>query len=302
MQGGRMVQALLSTTLDLPRLYSGKVRELFAHQDGLLMVTSDRLSAFDVVFREGIPNKGVILTQTSLFWARTLTACQPYHLITDDVAAMGPAVRAHAEALRGRTMLVEKLDMSPIECVVRSYLVGSGYKDYKRTGAVCDHRLPPGMQNGDRLPEPLFTPASKAPLGDHDENISFATVVETVGRSAADELRDRSLEIFARASAYAESRGLILVDTKFEFGRRTDGTLVLADEILTPDSSRYWDAAEAARTARGQTPPSFDKQIVRDYLETLDWNKAPPPPTLPAGIIERTAQRYADLLGRLTQR
>jgi phosphoribosylaminoimidazole-succinocarboxamide synthase len=293
-------QPLLSTDLDLPVISRGKVRDNYQLGDRVLLVASDRLSAFDVVFNQGIPDKGRVLTHVSLFWADKLAACKPYHLITADATEMGPEVAAQVDDLRGRTMLVEKLDMLPVECVVRGYLVGSGWKDYQATGAVCGHELPDGMQLGDRLPEPLFTPATKAERGDHDENISFERAAELVGEEVAREARDRTLQIYAEASAFALERGLVLVDTKFEFGKRPDGTLVLGDEVLTPDSSRYWDRAEAEATPAGKTPPSFDKQIVRDHLETLDWDKKPPPPALPVDIIERTAARYRELVERLT--
>ena len=293
---------LMHSDLPLTRLHRGKVRDIYALGEQLLFVASDRLSAFDVVFNEGIPDKGRVLTQVSLFWTRQLAACQPYHLVSADVAAMdlGGVGDAQRAALAGRTMLVEKLEMLPVECVVRGYLVGSGWKDYQRAGAVCGHTLPAGMQNGDRLDEPLFTPATKAELGAHDENISFAAMVDLVGADSAEALRRRSLEIFAQGAALARERGLVLVDTKLEFGRRPDGTLVLGDEVLTPDSSRYWDLQAAQATPRGQTPPSFDKQLVRDYLEGLDWNKAPPPPPLRGDIIARARARYLDLVERLT--
>ncbi|MEZ4271823.1 MAG: phosphoribosylaminoimidazolesuccinocarboxamide synthase [Myxococcota bacterium] len=296
-----MNKTLLTTDLDLPVVHRGKVRDIYALDDKLLMITTDRLSAFDVVFNEGISGKGRILNAVSLFWAQQLPACQPFHLITDDVREMGPLVAKHADKLAGHALLVEKLDMLPVECVVRGHLVGSGWKDYQRTGEVCGHHLPKGMQQGQAFDQPIFTPATKAAVGDHDENISYDEMVKLVGASAAKELRQRSMEIFTAGTAFAQQRGLILVDTKFEFGRRQDGTLVLADEVLTPDSSRYWDAAQTRATPVGETPPSFDKQIVRDYLETLDWNKAPPPPALPADILESAAARYAELLARLTQ-
>lgn len=294
------MRTLLTTGIDLPLMHRGKVRDIYALSDGLLFVATDRLSAFDVVFNEGIRDKGRVLTHISSFWTNTLEAARPYHVITDDVTQMGPKVERHTEALHGRTMWVEQLEMLPIECVIRGHLVGSGWKDYQATGRVCGHTLPEGLQAGDPLPQPLFTPATKAELGDHDENISFERAVEIVGADMAKKLRQRSLEIFEAGAKFARQRDLILVDTKFEFGLRSDGTLVLADEVLTPDSSRYWDVAEAEATPRGKTPPSFDKQIVRDYLETLDWNKRPPAPTLPDSIIEKTAARYLDLVERLT--
>ncbi|MEE8408014.1 MAG: phosphoribosylaminoimidazolesuccinocarboxamide synthase [Myxococcota bacterium] len=291
---------VLKTNLDLPLVHRGKVRDIYDLGDELLIVATDRLSAFDVVFDDGIPDKGRVLTHVSGFWTRTLDACQPFHLVTDDVDAMGDAVAKFRDQLAGRTMLVEKLEMLPVECVVRGFLAGSGYKDYVATGKVCGHALPPGLHLGDPLPDPIFTPATKAAIGDHDQNIAFDRVVEMVGNDVAEEIRERSLAIFREGVATARDRGLILVDTKFEIGKRKDGTLVLADEVLTPDSSRYWDVAEAAATPRGEPKPSFDKQIVRDYLETLDWNKKPPPPKLPTDITERTAARYLELVERLT--
>lgn len=291
---------VLNTELDLPLVHRGKVRDIYEVDDALLFIASDRLSAFDVVFNEGIPDKGKVLTHVTDFWVHKLQACQPFHLKTLDVRKMGPQATDHAAALAGRSMLVEKLEMLPVECVVRGYLVGSGWKDYRATGKVCDHALAQGLNQGDELTEPLFTPATKAELGDHDENISFDKVVELVGEDVANEIRERSIRIYQQGRSYARDRGLLLVDTKFEFGRRSDGTIVLADEVLTPDSSRYWDVDEAAATPRGQTPPSFDKQIVRDYLETLDWGKRPPPPPLPDEIIDRTAARYRQLVERLT--
>jgi len=296
--------AVLETKLDCPLLHKGKVRDIYDADGKLLIVTTDRLSAFDVVFGQGIPDKGKVLTQVSNFWARSLPACNPYHLISDTldgIAKIVPQVQDDPATYEGRSILVEKLEMSPVECVVRGFLVGSGWKDYQKTGEVCGHKLPEGLQLGDELPEPLFTPATKAQVGDHDENISFGRVVEMVGEQTAEELKQRSIDIYNKGRIFARERGFILVDTKFEFGKRPDGTMVLADEALTPDSSRYWDVREAEATARGKTPPSFDKQIVRDYLETLDWNKAPPAPALPQEILNRTAARYHDLLERLTK-
>jgi len=293
-----MTDVLLNTELKLERVHRGKVRDIYAVGERLLFVASDRLSAFDVVFDQGIPNKGRVLTHVSKFWVDALEGCRPYHLVTDKLGDMG--LDAPPAELDGRSMLVEKLEMLPVECVIRGYLVGSGWKDYEATGAICGHVLPEGLQNGDRLPDPIFTPATKADVGDHDENVDFDHVVATVGGAVAEELRERSIAIFGEASARAQEQGLVLVDTKLEFGRRSDGTIVLGDEVLTPDSSRYWDAAEAEAAPRGETPPSFDKQIVRNYLETLDWNKQPPPPLLPAEIIARTAARYLELVERLT--
>ena len=294
---------MLVSELPLPLMSQGKVRDIYAvGEDRLLLVTTDRLSAFDVVFKEGIPGKGCVLTSLSTFWAGRLPACQPYHLITDELDEMDFDLGSHREELRGRVQLVERLDMLPVECVVRGYLTGSGWKDYQAAGHVCGHPLPQGLHNGDRLPAPLFTPATKAADGEHDQNISFERVVEMVGRETAEELRQRSVEIYKQGARIASERGLILVDTKLEYGRRADGTLVLADEVLTPDSSRYWDEKQAAAAEPGKTPPSYDKQVVRDYLETLDWNKRPPPPVLPSSIVNKAASRYEELASRLSIR
>lgn len=294
-----MDSVLLSTELDLPCIHRGKVRDVYSLGDQLLFVATDRLSAFDVVFNEGIPRKGEVLTYISHFWSERLPAAQPFHAITTSVQNV-PVSAQWRQRLAGRSMLVEQLTMVPVECVVRSRLVGSSWKDYQRTGAVCGHTLPAGMQLGDPLPELLFTPATKAQQGAHDENISIAEMIDQVGEDTAKQLQERSLELFTQARDYAAERGLVLVDTKLEFGFRTDGTLVLADEIFTPDSSRYWDLEQTEATPRGQTPPSFDKQIVRDYLETLSWNKQPPPPALPPHIVSQTSQRYLELVERLT--
>ncbi|MFT4219014.1 MAG: phosphoribosylaminoimidazolesuccinocarboxamide synthase [Microbacterium sp.] len=313
----------MASPLDLPgwqHVYSGKVRDLYRPSTSsgtggpgsgtggpgsgtggpgsgtggagaMLVVASDRVSAFDHVLSPGIPGKGELLTTLSLWWFDQL-ADIPNHL----TGAAPPAEAA------GRAMVVRELDMLPIECVVRGYLTGSGWVEYRASGAVCGIPLPPGLGNGDRLPEPIFTPAHKAPLGEHDENISFERAVELVGAERAAELRDRSLEVYRRAARIAEERGLILADTKFEFGTDAAGTLRLADEVLTSDSSRYWDAAA---WAGGETPDermaSFDKQIVRDWL-AAHWNKQGTPPELPAEIVAQTAARYRELLERLAGR
>ena len=273
-------------------LYSGKVRDLYASEDPadtrILVVASDRVSAFDFVLSPGIPDKGALLTRLSRWWFEQLDF--PNHLAEGEVP----------EAVADRAMLAQSLEMLPIECVVRGYITGSGWAEYQESGTVCGIPLPVGLENGDRLPEPLFTPAYKAPMGEHDENIDFDRVVELVGAERAAELRDTSLAIYARASAIAEERGLILADTKFEFGTDADGTLRLADEVLTSDSSRYWDAAA---WESGSTPAermaSFDKQIVRDWLAS-NWDKQGEPPALPDEIVERTAGRYRELIERLT--
>jgi phosphoribosylaminoimidazole-succinocarboxamide synthase len=272
-------------------VYSGKVRDLYRPIDGdpdrLLVVASDRVSAFDHVLEPGIPGKGELLTRLSLWWFDRLSDF-PSHVLPDEVPA----------AVAGRAMVVQRLTMYPIECVVRGYLTGSGWTEYQRNGTVCGVRLPPGLDDGDRLQEPIFTPAFKAELGAHDENIPFERVVELVGREAADALRSTSLAIFARAERIAEERGLLLVDTKFEFGD-ADGVLTLGDEVLTSDSSRYWDAKAYAAGQRD----SFDKQIVRNWLAE-NWPAAArdtaPPPRLPDEIVDRTAGRYRELVERLT--
>jgi phosphoribosylaminoimidazole-succinocarboxamide synthase len=271
-------------------VYSGKVRDLYQSEDGaedrLLVVASDRVSAFDHVLAPGIPGKGALLTQLSRWWFSSLPV--PNHLV--DPQNLPPEVA-------DRAMLVRSLEMYPIECVVRDYLTGSGWLEYQRSGSVCGVPLPAGLRNGDRLPEPIYTPAYKAPLGEHDENISFERTVELVGAERAEELRELSLEVFTVASVVAEERGVILADTKFEFGAEPGtGRTLLADEVLTSDSSRYWDAADWAAGRRGQ---SFDKQIVRDWL-SANWDGEGIPPRLPQEIVERTALRYRELLHRLT--
>ena len=238
-----------------------------------------------------------MLTQLSKFWFDRLKGVVPNHLVTLDVDAMGPAVRKHASVLRDRTMLVKKCTVFPVECVVRGYLIGSGWKDYQSTGAVCGNALPKGLRMADRLPSTIFTPATKEASG-HDENIDFARMSSIVGGDAAKRLRDLSVQVFETASAYARDRGVILADTKFEFGRDASGAITLIDEVLTPDSSRYWPAEE---WKPGSSPPSFDKQIVRDWLETSGWNKEPPPPALPEDVVARTSARYREILDRLTK-
>ncbi|AXL11062.1 phosphoribosylaminoimidazolesuccinocarboxamide synthase [Microbacterium foliorum] len=273
-------------------IYSGKVRDLYASDDAadtrILVVASDRVSAFDVVLSPGIPHKGALLTRLSRWWFSQLSDV-PNHLAEGEIPA----------SVADRAMLAQSLEMLPVECVVRGYITGSGWAEYTESGTVCGIPLPEGLQNGDRLPEPLFTPAYKAPMGEHDENITFEQTVELVGADRAAELRDVSLSLYTRAAAIAEERGLVLADTKFEFGTDADGILHLADEVLTSDSSRYWDA-EAWRT--GSTPTermaSFDKQIVRDWL-AANWDKQGEPPVLPDDIVDRTAARYRELIERL---
>jgi phosphoribosylaminoimidazole-succinocarboxamide synthase len=287
--------------------YSGKVRDLYIDEDAadlasagrVLMVASDRVSAFDFVLSPGIPGKGELLTTLSLWWFDQLVGI-PNHLIADHELRGGDTVAdLIPDAVAGRAMLARTLDMFPIECVVRGYLAGSGWVEYQRSQSVCGIPLPAGLRNGDRLPEPIYTPASKAPMGEHDENIPFERTVDLVGAELAEALRALSLEVFGRASAIAEARGVILADTKFEFGaNRDNGVITLADEVLTSDSSRYWDA-ELYAAGGSERLASFDKQIVRDWLGA-NWDKAGTPPELPRDVVEQTAARYRELIERLT--
>jgi len=273
----------------------GKVRDMYDLGDKLLIVTTDRISAFDVVMANGIPFKGKVLNRLSEFWFRFLGV--PHHMITCEVDEMPPEVRRHADILRDRAMLVRKAQPFPVECVARGYLIGSGWKDYLETGSVCGIPLPPGLRQAQKLDRPLFTPATKAAAG-HDENIDFERVVAAVGRGTAERLRDLTLSLYAKAADYAETKGLILADTKFEFGL-VDGRITLIDEALTPDSSRYWPKAEYRV---GISPPSFDKQFVRDYLESIRFNKKPPGPALPPDIVEKTSLKYLEAYRLLTGR
>ena len=275
----------------------GKVRDLYSLEDeGLLLVATDRISAFDHVLATGIPDKGKILTQVSLFWFDLLKDIVPNHLITANVDEYPERLRPYADQLRGRSMLVKQAQMFPIECVARGYLSGSGWKEYHASGAICGVKLPGGLVESSRLPEPIYTPATKSPDGAHDENISFAETERIVGSEDAAELRRLTLEIYRRATEHAESRGLILADTKFEFGR-TEDRVILADEVLTPDSSRFWNAQG---WQPGGAQPSFDKQFVRDYLESIHWNKQAPAPGLPEDVVERTRAKYLEAFRRLT--
>jgi len=292
----------LATTLtqsDLPGLdllHRGKVRDVFDLGDGrLLMVATDRLSAFDVVLPDPIPGKGEMLCQISNFWFGKTGQIIANHLTHDDVASVLPAGVDPALYAR-RAVVTKKLKPVPVECIARGYIIGSGWKDYSRTGAVSGIALPPGLQQAQKLEAPIFTPSTKAAVGDHDENIDFAAAIDLVGREMAEAVRDATLALYAFARDYAAERGIILADTKFEFGTDADGKLHVMDEMLTPDSSRWWPAEDYAI---GSSPPSYDKQIVRDYLETLDWDKTPPGPHLPAEVIERTRARYAEALQRL---
>jgi phosphoribosylaminoimidazole-succinocarboxamide synthase len=296
------VTALLETNLGAtPLLGRGKVRDLYAVDDGwgrgaLLLVATDRISAFDHVLATGIPGKGKILTQISLFWFDFLSDIAANHLITADVNSYPASLRPYADQLEGRSMLVKRAEMFPIECVARGYLAGSGWKEYRAAGRVCGIALPGGLLDGARLPHPIFTPATKSQDGAHDENISYAEAEGKIGVENAAELRRLTLELYERAQAHAETRGLILADTKFEFGKTAEG-IILADEVLTPDSSRFW---EARRWAPGGAQPSFDKQYVRDYLESIHWNKQAPAPGLPDEVVERTQSKYLEAFRRLT--
>ena len=291
--------ALLKTDLgSTPLIGRGKVRDLYAVGDALLMVATDRISAFDHVLGTGIPGKGKILTQISLFWFDLMKDIVPNHLIATKVEDFPAELHGYADQLEGRSMLVKRAQMFPVECVARGYIAGSGWKEYKASGTVCGIKLPASLQDGSRLPEPLFTPSTKSQDGTHDENISFAAVENSVGADIAKELRRLTLSIYEKASRHAESRGLILADTKFEFGRIGD-EIVLADEVLTPDSSRFW---EASAWKPGGAQPSFDKQFVRDYLESIHWNKQAPAPSLPDDVAKRTLDKYLEAFRRLTGR
>ncbi len=290
---------LLNTNLGAtPLLGRGKVRDLYAVGGDLLLVATDRISAFDHVLATGIPGKGKILTQISLFWFDLVADLVPNHLITAEVSEFPASLQPFADQLEGRSMLVKRAAMFPVECVVRGYLTGSGWKEYKASSSVCGIPLPGGLKDGSRLPEPLYTPSTKGEAGTHDENISYAATVAAIGEADAAELKRLTLAIYMKAATHAESRGLILADTKFEFGRTAEG-IILADEVLTPDSSRFW---EAATWQPGGAQPSFDKQFVRDYLETIHWNKQAPAPGLPDDVVERTQAKYLEAFRRLTGR
>lgn len=294
-----MSQALLETSLgDLPLTARGKVRDIYAlGNDQLLFVATDRISAFDHVLATGITDKGRILTQLSLFWFDLLKDTVPNHLVTADASQFPAACAPYLDQLEGRSMLVKRAEMFPVECVVRGYISGSGWKDYQQTGSVCGIRLPAGLRESDKLPEPIFTPAAKNNVG-HDENISFEQMVNTIGQKPAEDLRDLTIRIYEKASQHAAGKGLILADTKFEFGL-IDGKITLADEVLTPDSSRYWPAETYNP---GGAQPSFDKQFVRDYLESIRWNKQAPAPGLPPEVVEKTKAKYMEAFRLITGR
>jgi phosphoribosylaminoimidazole-succinocarboxamide synthase len=283
---------------DLQLHASGKVRDVYQlDSESLLFVATDRISAFDYVLATGIPQKGRVLSQISLFWFDFLSDIVPNHVITADVARYPQALQKYADQLRGRSMVVQRAQMFPVECVVRGYISGSAWKEYKATGKVCGVALPAGMRESEAFPEPIFTPSTKATSG-HDENISFSKMCEIVGAEAASTLRELTLRIYKKAAAYARQRGIIIADTKFEFGRTAQG-ITLADEVLTPDSSRFWPAD---KYAAGGAQESYDKQYVRDYLEEIRWNKQPPAPALPAEVAARTSEKYLDAYFQLTGR
>jgi phosphoribosylaminoimidazole-succinocarboxamide synthase len=276
-------------------IHRGKVRDLYEVDDKLLMVATDRISAFDVVMDNPVPNKGKVLTKLSLFWFEFLADILPNHLITADVAKYPAACMPYADELRGRSMLVKKAKPLPVECIVRGYLSGSFWNAYKRDTNVCGFQLPSGMVESDKFPRPLFTPSTKADLGEHDENISIARMEELVGVAETARIVDVSIKLYQKAADYALSRGIIIADTKFELGW-FEGELILIDEVLTPDSSRFWPLDEY-RPGKGQ--PSFDKQFLRDYLSSLDWDKKPPPPELPDEILKKTGDRYAEAVAKI---
>ena len=287
---------LLETQLPGVKLFSrGKVRDIYEVADRLLVIATDRLSAFDVVMTEGIPDKGRVLTQLSCFWFEYLQDFVPTHFFTAEITDFPAELRPFADLIRQRSMLVKKARPFPIECVVRGYLAGSGWKDYRATGSVCGVKLPPGLTESAKLDRPIFTPATKAQEG-HDENITWEETVAKVGRAAAEQLRDYSLAVYEKACNYAEKCGILIADTKFEWGL-CEGEVILIDEVLTPDSSRFWPKEEYES---GKPQRSFDKQYVRDYLESTPWNKQPPPPPLPREVVEKTSEKYREAYRRLT--
>lgn len=291
-----MSDVVLSTAIDgLPAPRRGKVRDIYETAEYLLIVATDRVSAFDVVLPDGIPGKGQVLTQVSRFWFDQLAAIVPHHLISVDIEDFPAACQPYREQLAGRTMLVEKAQPLPVECVVRGYLAGSGWKEYGQTQRVCGIPLPAGLRESEELPEPIFTPSTKAPEGQHDENISFAKVEELIGSELSAQVRDLSLALYRRALALAKTKGFLLADTKFEFGLKDD-ELILIDEVFTPDSSRFW---RADIYQAGAAQDSYDKQIIRNYLLSINWDKKPPAPHLPPAIIEQAAARYQEITARL---
>lgn len=292
-----MSQLVLTTDFpDLKLAARGKVRDIYDLGDSLLIVTTDRISAFDVIMNEGIPDKGYVLTQISVFWFRQMEDIIPNHIISTDVADFPKECAKYSDILAGRSMLVKKAKPLPVECIVRGYLSGSGWKDYKQTGATSGIKLPAGLVESAKLEEPIFTPSTKAELGTHDENISFDTMVDMCGRDIAEKVRDVTIKIYCKARDIADAKGIIIADTKFEYGI-CNGELIIIDECMTPDSSRFWPKDGYKP---GGAQPSFDKQFLRDYLETLDWNKAAPAPPLPEEIVRKTGEKYMEALVKLT--
>lgn len=291
-----MAQALQQSTIQsLPLLGRGKVRDMYAvGNDKLLIVATDRISAFDVVLEDPVPGKGEVLSRLTEFWLEKLAHIVPNH--STGIAPESVVTPEEREQVIGRAVVVKRLQPILVECVARGYLIGSGWKDYQANGSVCGVQLPPGLRQASKLPQPIFTPAAKAAVGLHDENVNFDYVVSQVGRDLAEQLRDITLRLYVEAAEFAADKGIIIADTKFEFGLDEAGRLYLMDEVLTPDSSRFWPAEEYAE---GISPPSFDKQFVRDWLETQDWDKTPPAPRLPADVLEKTAAKYREALDRL---
>jgi phosphoribosylaminoimidazole-succinocarboxamide synthase len=288
---------ILNTDLpDLKLVARGKVRDIYDLGETLLIVTTDRISAFDVIMNEGISDKGYVLTQISAFWFRQMEDIIPNHIISTEVQEFPVECLPYADILKGRSMLVKKAKPLPVECIVRGYISGSGWKDYKTTGTICGIKLPTGLVESDKLAEPIFTPSTKAELGEHDENISFERCVELVGTEIAEKIRDLTIAIYKRARDIAATKGIIIADTKFEYGIHNDELLII-DECMTPDSSRFWPMGSYRP---GGSQPSFDKQFLRDYLETLDWGKTAPPPPLPDEIVRKTGEKYMESLVRLT--
>jgi len=282
---------------DLKLVNRGKVRDIYDLGEHLLIVTSDRLSAFDVIMNEGIPKKGQVLNQISIFWFNLMSDILPNHIIATEVDDFPVETHQYREQLEGRSMLVRKANPLPIECIVRGYISGSGWKEYSKLGSICGIDLPAGLKESDKLPETIFTPSTKAELGEHDENISFVEAEKLCGAEMAAKVRDVSIAIYERARSKAKEKGLLIADTKFEFGTLEDGSLIWIDEALSPDSSRFWPLDQYQP---GGPQPSFDKQFVRDYLETLDWNKQAPPPPLPPEIVHKTSEKYQEALTKLT--
>ncbi len=292
-----MANLVLKTDFpDLKLVARGKVRDIYDLGETLLIVTTDRISAFDVIMNEGIPDKGYVLTQISAFWFRQMEDIIPNHIISTEVKDFPAQCQKYAAELEGRSMLVKKAKPLPAECIVRGYISGSGWKDYKATGAICGIKLPAGLVESDKLEEPIFTPSSKAEIGTHDENITFDQMAELVGKDLAEKVRDVTIAIYKRARDIADAKGIIIADTKFEYGIY-NGELIIIDECMTPDSSRFW-AKDSYKPGGAQ--PSFDKQFLRDYLETLDWNKTAPAPPLPAEIVQKTGEKYMEALVKLT--